>query len=150
MKNPDDLKIKKILNEAKIVAVVGLSAKSHRASYGVAEYLQGCYRIIPVNPSLKQEVLGEKAYPDLISVPEKIDIVDIFRKSEDVPAVVEEALQIKPGCIWMQSGIVNEQAAAKAAENGIEVIMDRCLMVEHKRLLGEGQPTERTVSDAGA
>ncbi|KJS15859.1 MAG: CoA-binding protein [Peptococcaceae bacterium BRH_c4b] len=137
MKKPDDIKIKKILTEAKTIAVVGLSAKPHRASYRVAEYMQKeGYRIIPVNPSLKQEVLGERAYPDLASVPEKIDIVNIFRKSEDVPAVVEDALPVNPRCIWMQLGIVNEGAAARATENGIAVIMDLCLMVEHKRILG--------------
>ena len=130
---------------------MGLSAKPYRDSYMVAEYLQKAgYRIIPVNPSLKQEVLGEKAYPDLASVPEKIDIVDIFRKGGDVPAVVEDALQVKPQCIWMQLGIVNDQAAAKTAENGIEVIMDLCLMVEHKRLLGAGQQPVRTVFDVGS
>lgn len=135
MTNPDDIKIKKILTEAKTVAVVGLSAKPHRASYRVAEYMQKAgYRIIPVNPSLNQEVLGERPYPDLAAVQEKIDIVDVFRKSEDVPAVVEDALPVNPRCIWLQLGIVNDGAAARAAEKGIEVIMDLCLMVEHKRL----------------
>lgn len=129
--------VEKILDECRTIAVVGLSDKPDRDSYRVAAYMQQQgYRIIPVNPRLK-EVLGEKAYPNLESVPEKVDIVNVFRRSEQVPEVVEEALKIKPKVIWMQLGIKNEEAAARARENGIEVIMDRCLMVEHRRLKGE-------------
>lgn len=142
MINPDDRKIKEILEKSKTVAVVGLSAKPHRDSYRVAEYMQNMgYRVIPVNPSLRQDVLGEKPYPDLASVPDKIDIVNIFRKSQDVPPVVEDALPVKPGCIWMQVGIVNNEAAAMADEKGMDVVMDRCIMVDHKRLLGKGSFT---------
>ena len=100
----DEKKIKQILQNAKTIAVVGLSRKRHRDSYRVAEYLQQSgYRIIPVNPSLREEVLGEKPYPNLSAVPIPIDIVNIFRKSEDVPPIVEEALSLAPQCIWTVS-----------------------------------------------
>lgn len=132
--NPDDKNIKNLLSDAKTVAVVGLSNKPHRDSYRVADYMkkQG-YRIIPVNPRLT-EVLGEKCYPDLPSVPEKVDIVNIFRRSEDVPDVVREAISIMPRAIWMQLGIVNDEAAEMAVKRNISVIMDRCIKVEHNRL----------------
>jgi len=121
------------------VAVVGLSRNPAKASYRVAQYLQSVgYRIIPVNPFV-DEVLGEKSYKSLLDVPETIEIVDIFRPSEDVPAIVEEAIKLKnrlgtPKVIWMQLGIVNEEAARRAKEAGFTVVMDRCMMVEHRRL----------------
>lgn len=126
--------IEKILRESRTIAVVGLSPKPDRPSYGVASYLQSQgYRIIPVNPTTNQ-VLGERSYPDLKSVPEKIDVVDIFRRSEDVPPVVDEAIQVGARVIWMQEGVVNEAAAAKAREAGLAVVMDRCMLREHRRL----------------
>jgi hypothetical protein len=126
--------IERILREARTVAVVGLSPRPERPSYGVASYLQQQgYRIIPVNPTVDQ-VLGERSYPDLKSVPERIDVVDIFRRSEEVPAVVEEAIQVGARVIWMQEGVINEAAAARAREAGLEVVMDRCMLKEHKRL----------------
>lgn len=132
--NPDDKTIKNLLSEAKTVAVVGLSNKPHRDSYRVADYMQKQgYRIIPVNPRLK-EVLGEKCYSDLLSVTEKVDIVNIFRRSEDVPDVVQEAISIMPRAIWMQLDIVNDEAAEMAVKRNITVIMDRCIKVEHSRL----------------
>jgi len=118
---------------------VGLSRNPAKASYRVAQYLQSVgYRIIPVNPFVDQ-VLGEKSYKSLLDVPETIEIVDIFRPSEDVPAIVEEAIKLKnrlgtPKVIWMQLGIVNEEAARRAKEAGFTVVMDRCMMVEHRRL----------------
>jgi len=118
---------------------VGLSRNPAKASYRVAQYLQSVgYRIIPVNPFVDQ-VLGEKSYKSLLDVPETIEIVDIFRPSEDVPAIVEEAIKLKnrlgtPKVIWMQLGIVNEEAARRAKEAGFKVVMDRCMMVEHRRL----------------
>ena len=118
---------------------MGLSRNPAKASYRVAQYLQSVgYRIIPVNPFV-DEVLGEKSYKSLLDVPETIEIVDIFRPSEDVPAIVEEAIKLKnrlgtPKVIWMQLGIVNEEAARRAKEAGFTVVMDRCMMVEHRRL----------------
>jgi uncharacterized protein len=124
----------RILKEARTVAVVGLSSDPAKAGHYVPAYLQRQgYRIIPVNPTL-DEALGERAYPDLKSVPERIDVVEIFRRAEDVPPVVEQAIEVGARAVWMQRGIVNEEAAAKAREAGLDVVMDRCMMVEHRRL----------------
>ena len=130
-----DASIERILREAKTIAIVGLSPKAGRPSYEVAHYLQQQgYRIIPVNPTADR-VLGERSYPDLKSVPEKVDVVDIFRRAEDVPPIVEDAVQIGAKAVWMQEGIVNEAAADWARETGLEVVMDRCMLKEHRRLL---------------
>ena len=127
-------RITDILRSAHTIAVVGLSGKRFRPSFGVAEYLQRAgYRIIPVNPR-ETEVLGEKAYPDLDSVPEGIDIVDIFRRSEHVPAVVEAAVRKGAQAIWMQEGVVHEDAARRAEAAGLAVVMDRCILKEHRRM----------------
>lgn len=131
--------IERIIKDSKNIAVVGLSNKLGRPSLTVASYLTGQgYRIIPVNPTI-QEVGGEKCYPDLTSIPERVDIVNIFRRHEDVPPVVEEAIRIGAKAIWMQEGIVNEEAASKAREAGIMVVMDRCMLKEHERLNREGK-----------
>lgn len=131
--------IEKIIRESKNIAVVGLSNKLGRPSLTVASYLKGQgYRIIPVNPAL-QDVGGEKCYPDLVSVPEKVDIVDIFRRPEDVLPVVEEAIRIGAKAVWMQEGIVNEDAARRAEEAGLIVVMDKCMLKEHARLRREGR-----------
>jgi hypothetical protein len=123
-----------ILRSAHTIAVVGLSGKRFRPSFGVAEYLQRAgYRIIPVNP-LESEVLGEKAYPDLDSVPEPVDIVDIFRRSEHVPAIVEAAVRKGVQTVWMQEGVVHEDAARRAEAAGLAVVMDRCILKEHRRM----------------
>lgn len=130
-----DQQIKEILQQSHTIAVVGLSDKSHRDSYRVAQYMQDKgYRIIPVNPRLKT-VLGETAYPDLSAIPDKVDIVNIFRRSEQVLPVVEEALKIKPTAVWLQLGIVNNEAAEKCMDAGVAIIMDKCIKVEHARLL---------------
>src|SRR5438067_5429080 len=122
---PSDQELRSILGEAKTIAVVGLSSKSHRDSYEVSEWLQSKgYRIIPVNPN-ETEVLGEKAYPSLDDVPEQIEIVDIFRRPEYVPDVVEAAVRRNARVIWMQLGVTNEAAAARARSAGLEVVMDR-------------------------
>ena len=127
--------IPEILQSARTLAVVGLSSKRYRPSFGVAEYMQRAgYRIIPVNPH-ETEVLGEKAYPDLASVPEHIDLVDIFRRPEFVPDLVEEAIRLGASVIWMQEGVVHEPAAARARQAGLAVVMDRCILKEHRRLL---------------
>lgn len=138
--NPDNGEIKNLLEKSHTIAVVGLSAKPHRDSFKVAEYMQARgFRIIPVNPALRGEVLGEKPYSALSEVPCKIDIVNVFRRSEDVPAVVREALPIKPGAIWLQLGIANEAAAEQAEKEGITVVMDRCIKIEHGLLLGDSK-----------
>ena len=126
--------IANLLKSAKTIAVVGLSSKMYRASFGVAEYLQSVgYRIIPVNPNVS-EVLGEKSYARLEDVPEKIDIVDIFRRSETVPEVVDAAIRISARAVWMQEGVVNEAAAAKARDAGLFVMMDHCIAKEIHKL----------------
>ena len=127
---------KELLKNARTIAVVGLSPNPDRPSYRVSCYMQAYgYKIIPVNPSIT-EALGEKAYPSLKDIPEKVDIVNIFRRSEDVPPVVDEAIAIKARVLWMQQGIVNEAVARKAESAGMTVIMDRCIMVSHDHWLG--------------
>lgn len=127
-------RIAEILEAAHVIAVVGLSSKRYRPSYGVTEYMQRAgYRIVPVNPQ-ETEVLGEKCYPDLDAVPEAIDIVDIFRRSEHVPEIVEAAIRKGAKAIWMQEEVVHEDAARRAAEAGLDVVMDRCILKEHRRL----------------
>jgi predicted CoA-binding protein len=127
-------RVAEILQQSRTIAVVGLSSKRFRASYGVAEYMQRSgYRIVPVNPQ-ESEVLGEKCYPDLDSVPEAIDIVDIFRRSEFVPEIVEAAIRKGAKVIWMQEGVSHEEAARRAAEAGLDVVMDRCILKDHRRL----------------
>jgi hypothetical protein len=123
-----------ILGEARTIAVVGLSARRFRPSHGVAEYLQRAgYRIIPVNPKIA-EVLGERSYASLDEVPEPVDIVDIFRRPEHVPEIVEAAIRKGAKAIWMQEGVVHEDAARRAESAGLAVIMDRCILKEHRRL----------------
>ena len=130
--------IAEILRVCRTIAVVGLSAKRYRPSYGVAEYMQRAgYRIIPVNPH-ETEILGEKCYPDVESVPEPIDIVDIFRRSEYVPEIVEAAIRKGAKVVWMQEGVIHEEAARRAREAGLEVVMDRCILKDHRRLRQAG------------
>lgn len=126
--------MKEMLNTARTIAVVGLSDNPERTSNRVSRFMQERgFRIIPVNPTIT-EALGEKAYPSLKDIPEKIDIVNIFRRSNDVPPVVDDAIAIKARGIWMQEGIVNEPAAEKAKAAGLKVVMDRCIMVEYARM----------------
>ena len=126
--------ISEILHTSRTIAVVGLSGKRFRPSYGVAEYLQKAgYRIIPVNPR-ESQILGEKCYPSLDAIPEAVDIVDNFRRSEFVPDIVEAAIRIGAKVIWMQEEVVHEEAARRAAEAGLTVVMDRCILKDHRRL----------------
>jgi uncharacterized protein len=126
--------ISEILHSCRVIAVVGLSAKRFRPSYGVAEYLQRAgYKIIPVNP-METEVLGERAYPDLDSIPGPVDMVDIFRRSEFVPEIVEAAIRKGAKAVWMQEGVIHEAAAQRAEEAGLSVVMDRCILKDHRRL----------------
>lgn len=128
--------IEEILTSAKVIAIVGLSERKDRPSYGVAEYLQAVgYRVIPINPVLRQPVLGEQPYADLESFPGHIDLVDIFRRSDLVGEVVDSAISVGADAIWMQLGIVNEQAATTAEQAGLKVVMDRCTAVEHRKLV---------------
>lgn len=127
--------IEQLLRSSKTIAVVGLSGKPMRASYGVSEYMQRQgYRIIPVNP-WESEVLGEKTYASLDEVPAQIDIVDIFRRSEFVPDIVDAAIRIGAKAIWMQEEVIHEEAAEKARRAGLFVVMDHCILKEHRRLL---------------
>jgi uncharacterized protein len=132
---PSDDPILQILQDCKTIAVVGLSANPMRPSYGVSDYMQKVgYRIIPVNPT-ETGVLGEKSYARLEDVPEKIDIVDVFRKSKDVPPVVESAIAIGAKVVWMQLGIENEVAAGRARSAGLIVVENACILIEHKKRL---------------
>jgi predicted CoA-binding protein len=128
------MSIPEMLRNSHTIAVVGLSSKRFRPSHGVSEYMQQAgYRIIPVNPH-EREVLGEKCYATLEEIPENVDIVDIFRRAEFVPEIVEAAIRKGAHAIWMQEGVVHEAAAARAREAGLEVVMDRCILKEHRRL----------------
>jgi uncharacterized protein len=123
-----------VLKDCHIVAIVGLSSDEGKASHEVGRYLQRQgYRIIPVNPT-EARVLGEVCYPDLSAIPEKVDVVDIFRRSEAVPSIVDEAIKIGAKAVWMQEGVVNQQAASKAQNAGLKVVMDRCMLKEHLKL----------------
>jgi predicted CoA-binding protein len=128
------MNIPELLKSSRTIAVVGLSGKRFRPSYGVADYmLRNGYRIIPVNP-FEETVLGEKCYPDLDSIPERVDIVDIFRRPEFVPEIVEAAIRIGARAVWMQEGVVHEEAAERARAAGLEVVMDRCILKDHRRM----------------
>jgi len=125
--------IKRILDELRTIAVVGLSSKSTRPSHGVAAYMQRYgYRVIPVNPN-EREVLSEKAYASLAEVPERIDIVDVFRRSEEAGAAVDEAIAIGAKAVWLQEGVIDHVAARRAVDAGLMVVMDRCWLKEHVR-----------------
>jgi uncharacterized protein len=127
--------VTEILQTCQTIAVVGLSSKRYRPSYGVSEYMQRAgYRVIPVNP-LEESVLGEKAYAALEQVPEKVELVNIFRRSEFVGPIVEQAIRIGAKAIWMQEGVEDPQAAERARKAGLLVVMDRCILKEHRRRL---------------
>ncbi len=135
--NPPVEEIRTILNSYKTVAVVGLSSNPDKASYRVAEYLKNHgYRIIPVNPNVDR-VLGEKSYPDLKSVPLPVDIVDIFRRPEAIPAIVDDAIGIRAKVIWMQLGLYDEESARKARQAGLQVVQSRCMERENMKMRGE-------------
>jgi predicted CoA-binding protein len=135
--------LRRILGTCKTIAVVGLSPQWHRPSFFAAKYMQGHgYRIVPVNP-VATEILGERSYPSVTAAAEalaargeKIDMVDCFRKSEDIPPIADEAIAIGARCLWMQIGVIDEASAAKARAAGLDVVMDRCVKIEHARLFG--------------
>ncbi|MDO8636909.1 MAG: CoA-binding protein [Dehalococcoidia bacterium] len=129
-----DEDIAEILNKYRTVAMVGLSNNPDKPSYQVAEYLKANgYRVIPVNPAVS-EVQGEKSYPSLAAIPEPVEIVDIFRRSEDIPPIVDAAILVKAKVVWMQLGIENEPAASKARQAGLKVVMNRCMKREHQAI----------------
>ena len=128
--------LRRILTEHKTIAVVGLSDNWYRPSRFAAKYMKWHgYKIIPVNPA-KKEILGEICYPSLLDIPEPVDIVDIFRKPEDVLPIVDDAITIGAKVLWMQLGVINHEAADRARQAGLEVVMDRCVKIEHGRLFG--------------
>lgn len=134
MDDIDDLR--RILKQNHTIAVVGLSAQWFRPSFFAAKYLQQHgYRVIPVNPAYP-EILGEKCYPNLRAIPHAVDVVDVFRKPADVPPIAEEAIAIGARVLWLQIGVVHEAAARQARDAGLEVVMDRCMKIEHARLFG--------------
>jgi uncharacterized protein len=133
----DDIEeLRRILKQSHTIAIVGLSAQWFRPSFFAAKYLQEHgYRVIPVNPAYP-EILGEKCYANVHEIPEKVDVVDVFRKPEDVPPIAEEAIAIGAKVLWMQIGIINEAAARRARAAGLDVVMNRCMKIEHARLFG--------------
>ena len=134
--SPEDAELRSILGDARTIAVVGLSSNPLRDSFDIAEYLQSKgYRIIPVNPK-EAEILGEKCYPTLLDVPDQVDVVDVFRRAAHTPAIAQQAVQIGAKVLWLQDGIVNEDARRIAEDAGLTVIMGVCIRTEKRRLEG--------------
>jgi predicted CoA-binding protein len=134
--NPDATQIKRLLEKSRNVAVVGLSEKPYRTSHAIARTLQNLgYRIFPVNPNLAGPVLGEEPYATVQEIPERIDIVDVFRRSEKVPTVARDAVAAGAKVLWLQMGVINEEAASYAEEHGLTVVMDRCIKVDYASLV---------------
>jgi predicted CoA-binding protein len=132
--NPSDPELKQLLTDATTIAVVGASSNPDKASHGIMQKLQRVgYRVIPVNPR-ETEILGERSYPSLVDVPERIDIVDVFRRAEDTPGIADEAVTIGAKALWLQTGIVSEDAAARAEAGGLTVVMDSCIGATHSLL----------------
>lgn len=128
--------LRRVLQGNRVIAVVGLSPSWNRPSYFAAKYmLEHGYTVIPVNPGAN-EILGQKCYPDLAAIPEKVDMVDVFRKPEDVMPIADEAIRMGAKCLWLQLGVIHREAAAKAAAAGLDVVMDRCVKIEYARLFG--------------
>src|SRR3954471_4170198 len=132
--NPSDQQLKQLLTDATTIAVVGASSNPDKASHGIMQKLQHAgYRVIPVNPR-ETEILGERSYPSLVDVPERIDIVDVFRRAEDTPAIADEAVTIGAKALWLQSGITSEEAAERATKGGLITVMDACIGATHSLL----------------
>ena len=130
----NDSELKQLLQNTRTIAVVGLSEKPDRPSHHVAAYLQSVgFRVIPVNPSVLS-ILGERSYPTLYDIPEPVDMVDVFRRSDAVPAIAQEAIAIGAKSLWLQEGVIHEEAAAMAKAAGLQVVMDRCILKEHERV----------------
>src|SRR3954467_3251793 len=132
--NPSDAELKQLLTDSTVVAMVGASSNPDKTPNGIMRKLQSVgYRVIPVNPG-ETDILGERSYPSLIDVPERIDIVDVFRRAEDTPAIADDAVTIGARALWLQSGIVSEDAAARAKTGGLTVVMDACIGATHSLL----------------
>jgi len=132
--NPGNDQLRQLLTSAATIAIVGASGNPDKASYGIMQKLQhDGYKVIPVNPK-EPEILGERAYPSLLDVPEKIDIVDVFRRAEDTPAIADDAVKIGAKALWLQSGISNEEAARRGEAGGLQVVMDACIGATHSML----------------
>ena len=141
--NPSDQELKQLLTDATTIAMVGASSNPEKASYGIMQKLQRAgYRVVPVNPR-ETEILGEPSYPSLLDVPERVDIVDVFRRAEDAPGIADEAVTIGARALWLQSGITSEDAAARAAKGGLIVVMDTCIGATHS-LLGVPKKTDKS------
>ncbi len=138
--NPSDQVLKQLLTEATTIAMVGASSNPEKASHGIMRKLQKAgYRVIPVNPR-ESEILGERSYPSLVDVPERIDIVDVFRRAEDTPGIADEAVTIGAKALWLQSSIASEEAAANATKGGLTVVMDACIGAMHSLLQVPAKP----------
>jgi predicted CoA-binding protein len=136
-KNPDSAEIKQLLKESRNVAVVGLSDSPYRTSHAIARAMQNAgYRIFPVNPNLSGPVLGEEPYATVEEIPERVDIVDVFRRSEKAVPTAHDAVAAGAKVLWLQLGVINEEAASYAEEHGLTVVMDRCIKVDHSLLVG--------------
>ena len=136
-KNPDSAQIKQLLEESRNIAVVGLSDSPYRTSHAIAHAMQNAgYRIFPVNPNLSGPVLGEEPYATVEEIPERVDIVDVFRRGEKVLPTAHDAVAARAKVLWLQLGVINEEAASYAEEHGLTVIMDRCIKVDHSLLVG--------------
>ena len=132
--NPSDAELRALLTAATTIAIVGASSNPDKASHGIMRKLQQVgYKVIPVNPK-EPEILGERSYPSLLDVPERVDIVDVFRRAEHTPAIADEAVKVRAKALWLQQGIVNEDAAARATAGGLTVVMNACIAVEHATL----------------
>ncbi len=136
-RNPNNEEMKRLLEESRNIAVVGLSDNPYRTSHAIARFLQGVgYRIFPVNPNLTGPVLGEEPYATVEEIPEEVDIVDVFRRSELTPPVARDAAAAGAKVLWLQLGVYNEEASRYAGEHGLTVVMDRCIKVDHAALVG--------------
>lgn len=144
----DDQDLRQLLQKIRTIAVVGLSDKPDRPSHAVAQYLlKAGYAVIPVNPA-KKEILGLTCYPDLASVPVHIDLVDVFRRSEDAPGVAQEAVEAGAGAIWLQLGVISSEAVSLAEKAGLAAVMNRCTEIEHWRLIGETRKDAEALASA--
>jgi predicted CoA-binding protein len=144
--NPPDRILKQLLTDATTIAMVGASSNPDKASHGIMQRLQRAgYRVIPVNPR-ESEILGEQSYPSLLDIPDRVDIVDVFRRAEDTPAIADDAVTIGAKALWLQTGIANEDTAARAGAGGLMVVMDACIGATHSRLRVAKKAAQKPVS----
>jgi len=142
--NPSDQELKELLTNATTIAIVGASSNPDKTSYGIMQKLLNAgYTVIPINPK-ESEILGQRSYPSLIDVPEPVDIVDVFRRGEDTPAIADDAVRVGAKALWLQTGIANEDAAARAKAGGLLVVMDTCIAATHTLLRVPAKPVHRS------